>query len=267
MTPRSQSLTWRQPLSIDEASAFLREFPGAVPMGGGQHLVPAWQNTGTPPAVVSLTQIPGLRTIEGDGHALKIGSAVTLQELAQSAAIQNAIPALTSMVAQMGDPFMRNRATLGGALCATRQDGCIPAAMLGMDATVHTTKRDITAHAWFQRGDGVTTLQAGEFITAVSVNVPDVAIHQCLRPVPGRYALVTVFASSYGGKYRVGISGLSDTAFRAFGAESWLARGGQSGCDELTALFSAHPGRTDIHAPGAYREAQTRRLLKKIAET
>jgi len=260
-------LNWHRPAALEDAQALLSRFPDAVPMGGGQHLIPRWRQSGTPATVVSLGLIPAMRHIERHGRVLRLGAAVTLNELAASAAVGDGIPALSSLAGKMGDRLMRNRATIGGALCTTSQAGCLPAAMLGTRAVVHTTARDIAAHDWFQpRGPGGPTLEKGELIVGVSLRIPDAASHQCLRLIPGRFALLTVFATRAGHEFGVGISGLSASAFRAFAAEAWLAGGAAAGSTGLDRVFEEHPGQSDIQAHGAYREAQARRLLKKAAE-
>ncbi|MER1967566.1 FAD binding domain-containing protein [Castellaniella sp. GW247-6E4] len=257
-------LNWHRPAALEDARALLLRFPDAVPMGGGQHLIPRWQQSETPGTIVSLSLVPAMRGIERSGHTLRIGAAVTLSELAGSAVIMNSLPALSSLAGNMGDRFMRNRATLGGALCTTSQAGCIPAAMLGTKAVVHTTARDIASQDWFRPHHAGRTLEKGELIVGVSLEIPDAASHQCLRLVPGRFALLTVFATRTGHEFGVGISGLAASAFRAFAAEAWLA-GGTAVDEALGRMLQEHPARSDIYAGSAYRQAQTRRLLIKTA--
>lgn len=261
----AESLNWHQPIELDDAKALLSRFPDAVVLAGGQHLIPRWQETLIPATVVSLSQISALRHIELNGGMLEIGAAVTLNELAKSEVVATAIPALASLAGKMGDRFMRNRATVGGALCTTQRAGCIPAAMLGMDATVHTTDRDIPSSEWFKTERSTSPLEKGELITGVCLQVPTAATHKYLRLISARFALITVFASKADIGFAVGIGGLADTAFRATAAECWL-RSGATNDGELSALFSEHPPRTDHHASAAYREAQTRRLLTNVAE-
>src|SRR5690606_34817263 len=109
-------------------------------------LIPRWRQSEIPHTVVSLSLVSAMRHIERNGPVLRLGAAVTLHELAESTVVRNSIPALAGLAGKMGDQFMRNRATIGGALCTTAQAGCIPAAMLGTKAIVHTTARDIAAH-------------------------------------------------------------------------------------------------------------------------
>lgn len=234
----SESLNWHQPTGLGDAQALLSRFPDAVLLAGGQYLIPRWEETQMPATVISLSQITALQSIEQNGNTLEIGAAVTLSELAGSEVVCRTLPALAGLAGKMGDRFMRNRATLGGALCTTQCAGCIPAAMLGTNATVHTTSRSIPSGEWFQRGGLLPRLEKGELIVRVSFQVPLVATHQFLRLI---------------------------AAFRATAAESWLVRGDAADDVALNRLFSEHPARTDHHAGSAYREAQARRLLKKAA--
>lgn len=266
MIMNSESLNWHQPTELGEAQALLSRFPDAMALAGGQHLISRWQKTRVPTTVVSLSQIAALRNIELNGTTLEIGAAVTLTELASSETVSKVIPSLSGLAGKMGDRFMRNRATLGGALCTTQLAGCIPAAMLGTNATVHTTSRAMPSSEWFQPGGAVPHLEKGELIVRVSLQVPAVATHQYLRLIPARFALVTLFASRSEHGFAVGISGAAATAFRSTVAEAWLEKGDASDVGGLLHLLSGHPVRTDHHASSAYREAQTRRLLKNAAD-
>jgi carbon-monoxide dehydrogenase medium subunit len=265
MVTTPESLSWYQPTKLEEVQALLLRFPDATLLSGGQHLIPRWQETQIPETIVSLSHIEALRNIELNGNTLEIGAAVTLSELANSEIVIRAVPALSSLAGSMGDRFMRNRATIGGALCTTHLAGCMPAAMLGTNAILHTTARDIPSSEWFHARESTPILGKGELIVRVSLRIPTNATHQSLRLVPGRFALITVFAARNNQEFAVGISGMARSAFRATIAESWLARGDISDEVRLNQLFDEHPARTDIDASGVYREAQARRLLKNAA--
>jgi len=108
-----------------------------------------------------------LKGIKVDASGVTIGAMTTHAAVADSAAVQKAIPALAELAAGIGDPMVRNMGTIGGSVANADPAACYPAALLGLGATVHTDRRTIAADAFFT-GLYETALQPGELITAVS---------------------------------------------------------------------------------------------------
>ena len=71
-------------------------------------------------------------------------------DVADSAAVHQAIPALASLAAHIGDPHVRNRGTIGGSLANNDPAADYPAAVLALGATIVTNKREIAAEALLQ---------------------------------------------------------------------------------------------------------------------
>ena len=259
-------LTFYRPTDLTQAQRQLARFPDAVLLAGGQHLIPRWKDDKTPSTVVSLEEVTALQNIRHNADTLEIGAGVTLAELASSKTIRDTLPSLADLASKMGDRFMRNRATIGGALCSTHVAGCIPAAVLGSKATIHTTERTISANEWFASSKPTFKLAQSEILTKISLQIPDAATHQYLRIVPGRFALITIFATRTQQNFGVGISGLGTSAFCSETAESWLAQEGTADEEELSQLFLDDVAQTDFYADDNYRKAQARRLLKRAAE-
>ena len=89
-------------------------------------------------------------------------------DVAASAAVEAAIPALAALAEGIGDRQVRNMGTLGGSLANNDPAADWPAAVLALDATVVTNKRKIAADDFF-KGMYETALGADEIITAVSL--------------------------------------------------------------------------------------------------
>lgn len=265
MTP-AQSPRFRllRPRCTKEAQDLLREHAGAVLLAGGQSLIPQWRSSATPEIVVALDHIDLLQGVELRGSGLFVASQTPLSEIASSALVQREFPTFALMVAAMGDRFMRARATLAGAICATNGIGCVPAAMLGSDAVVHTTDRLIPATEWFKANLGAESLQPSEIIVGASFPVPRRASHQCLRLTPARVALLTVFATHGQDGFRVGVSGVANRSLRWQPAESWLLDG--QAPHELNKVFE----RVANHSGGLpltrYLDAQAQRLLRRAGQ-
>ena len=90
-------------------------------------------------------------------------------EVAESELVRSKIPLLASLAAGIGDPAVRNRGTIGGSVANNDPSADYPAAVLALDATIVTDRREIAADAFF-RGLFETALDPGEIITAVALS-------------------------------------------------------------------------------------------------
>ena len=91
---------------------------------------------------------------------------------------------------------MRNRGTIGGSIANNDPAADYPAAIVGLNATVHTNKRTIAADDFFT-GMFDTALNDGEIITEVRFPKPDKAATPSLNPA-SRYAIVGVMVAQTG---------------------------------------------------------------------
>ena len=67
----------------------------------------------------------------------------THHDVANSAIIQQAIPALATLAGGIGDRQVRNRGTIGGSLANNDPAACYPAGILGLGGVIHTNQRVI----------------------------------------------------------------------------------------------------------------------------
>jgi carbon-monoxide dehydrogenase medium subunit len=196
---------------------------GGQLLAGGMTLIPTMkQRLASPETVVDLAGC-GLAGIEDAGDSIRIGAMTRHVDVAESALVQNAIPALAALAGGIGDRQVRNRGTIGGSVANNDPSACYPAAVLGLGGTVHTSTRDIAADDFFT-GMFETALDEDEMITAVSF--PKVAKAAYVKfPNPAsRYAMVGVFVAAGDGHVRVAVTGASsDGVFRHDGMESALS--------------------------------------------
>ena len=73
------------------------------------------------------------------------------REVADSDRIRTAIPALAALAGGIGDVQVRNRGTLGGSVSNNDPAADYPAAILGLNATISTTRRQIVADEYLHR--------------------------------------------------------------------------------------------------------------------
>src|SRR5262249_59727976 len=110
---------------------------GAMLLAGGQTLLRDMKHGRHAPA--SLIDIAGIvpKHIELHEGGVLIGAGATHAEVASSAALRERSPVLAALVDHIGDPAVRNRGTLGGALAADEPARDHPPARLAPGPTLH----------------------------------------------------------------------------------------------------------------------------------
>lgn len=221
-------------------------------LAGGMTLLPTLkQRLARPDKLVDLSAIAELKGISISGGVLTIGAMTTHAEVASSADVKKAIPALAVLAGGIGDPQVRNRGTLGGSIANADPSADYPAAVVALNATVHTNKRQIAGEQFF-KGLFETALEQGEIIVKVSFPIPKRAGY-CKFPNPAsRYAVVGVMVADTGSGVRVGVTGAGASAFRAKDFEAALAK--TFSADSIANISVSASGlNTDLHATADYR--------------
>src|SRR5262245_26667185 len=220
-----RDFVYHRPASLDDAGRLAAE-EGAMLLAGGQTLLRDLKHgRHSPASLVDLTGLVPERIGFGDG-AIVIGAGATHAEVAGSAVLRERLPVLAALAGHIGDPAVRHRGTLGGALAANEPAGDYPAACLALGATVRTTRRDVAAAEFFI-GDRRTVLEPGEIVTAASFPVAGRAAYVKFLNPAARYAMVGVFAALVAdGSPRLAVTGArARGAFRWREAETALAAG------------------------------------------
>ena len=172
---------YHKPTSVADAVKILSADPDARPISGGQTLLPALKHRlNKPTSVVDLSGIAELKGIKRNGDTLVIGALAKHVEVANSAEVKAAIPALAAMAGTIGDIQVRNRGTIGGSVSNNDPAADYPSAVLGLGATVVTDKRRIAADDFFQ-GMFTTALEPGELLVAIEFPVPEKAGYAKMR--------------------------------------------------------------------------------------
>ena len=144
-------LSYIKAKSVKEAADFLSSHPEAKLLAGGMTLIPTLkQRLAKPSHLVDIGGLAELRKIELKAGRLVIGAGMSHCEVAASPVVKKAIPALANLASVIGDPQVRNLGTIGGSVANNDPAADYPAAVMALDATVVTTKREIAADAFFQ---------------------------------------------------------------------------------------------------------------------
>jgi carbon-monoxide dehydrogenase medium subunit len=255
--------TYHRPSSVDEAAAFFAKGAESKYLAGGHTLIPVMkQRLASPSDVIDLGRIKELIGIEVSGDALTIKAATTHYDVAQSAIVQKAIPALAHLASIIGDPAVRYRGTIGGSIANNDPAADYPAAVLALGATVKTNKRSIASDDFF-KGLFTTALADGEIITQVVFPIPAKAAYAKMRHPASRFALTGVFVvKTKSGDVRAAATGASSSGvMRVPAIEAALKANWSAGALDSVKI-SADGLLTDIHGSSVYRA----NLIKVMAQ-
>lgn len=247
------AFTYHRPSSARQAAGLLARKEEAKLLAGGHTLLPTMkQRLAAPGALVDLGACADLKGIARKGRTVVIGAMSTHAEVAESAVVQEAIPGLAWLAAQIGDPHVRHRGTIGGSVANNDPAADYPAALLALGATVVTNKRKIAADDFFT-GLYETALEDGEIIIRVVFPLASKAAYAKFRNPASRYALVGVFVAKRGSEVRVAVTGAGEGGvFRWPEAEAALkARFAPKSLDGLKHKAEGING--DMHADPDYR--------------
>ncbi len=237
--------------TVAEAAAALAKSGGKA-LAGGQSLIGAMKlRLAQPGTLVDLSGIAELKGIKKEGDAIVIGAMTRHAEVAASAVVKSALPALAALAEGIGDRQVRNMGTLGGSLANNDPAACYPAAVLALGATVHTNKRKIGADDFF-KGMFETALAEGELITAVSFPIPEKAAYVKFPNPASRFALVGVFVAKTGRGVRVAVTGAAASVFRAKALEDALGKSFTADAAKSVKM-SATGMNADLHGSPEYR--------------
>lgn len=163
------------PASVAEALALLAEHgDDAKVMAGGQSLMPILRmRLNAPEMVIDLGKITELTGVSDEGDAIRIGAMTTYADVLASELVSEHAGLLTKAVAEVADPQIRHRGTVGGALVHADPAGDVGAPILALDAEMVITgadgqERSVGAGDFFV-DIFETAVQEGELLTAIRI--------------------------------------------------------------------------------------------------
>jgi carbon-monoxide dehydrogenase medium subunit len=244
------AFTFERPTALAEATK--RAAAGAKVLAGGQTLLASMKlRLASPETLVDLGAIQELSGIRREGNNLVIGAMARHAEVAHSADVKSAIPALADLAGHIGDRQVRTLGTMGGSVANNDPAACYPAAVLALGATVHTTARKIVADDFFA-GMFTTALNEGELITAISYPIPKRAAYIKFKQPASRFALIGIFVAQTDSGARVAVTGGGNGVFRHKELEAALAKSFTPDAAKAVKV-SADGLSSDLHATAAYR--------------
>ena len=244
------AFTYERPASQADAAKLAQA--GGKLLAGGQTLLASMKlRLAAPEQIVDLGAIADLKGIRRDGNAIVIGAMTLHADVAESAEVKAAIPALATLASGIGDKQVRARGTIGGSVANNDPAADYPAALMALGATVRTNKREIKADDFFQ-GLFTTALDEGELITAVSFPIPKKAAYVKFPQPASLFALIGVFVAQTDGGTRVAVTGAGNGVFRHAGMEAAL-NGSFAPAAVANVKTDAGEMSSDLHGSSAYR--------------
>ncbi|MGH8861623.1 MAG: FAD binding domain-containing protein [Jatrophihabitantaceae bacterium] len=255
--------------SVEQAVQLLADLgEDAKVLAGGHSLLPLMKlRFAFPSALVDITRIPDLRYVRVEGDEIAVGALTRHRELETSDIARAEVPLVAHVAAQVGDPQVRARGTLGGTLAHGDAASDLPTAVLALEATVviqgPAGRRTVAATDFFQ----------GMFTTAVA---PDELITEVRLPRTGGtgwgYEKFTRRANDWpiiavaAVDGRIALANCGETVLRAAATERALARGASIEDAAALADTEARPS-ADMHGGVEYRRHLIRTLTARALHT
>ncbi len=253
--------------SVSEAVSLLDKHGyDAKILSGGHSLIPAMKlRLNRPELLIDISGIADMNSITEDGDEIVVGANCTHKAILNSDLVNSKVNILAQTAKTIGDIQVRNRGTIGGSLAHSDPSADYPATVLACDAKIEVEgkggKRSIAAADFFE-GIFTTALADDEIITAV--RFPKVAHgnYQKFYQSASRFAVVGVATVKEGNAVKVGVTGVSDTPYRASAVES--AYTGNS--DAASHAVDGVEVMTDHFADEEYRSHLAKVYVKKGLE-
>ncbi len=160
------------PTTLAEALQLLSQNPEAKVLAGGHSLLPAMRiRLMTPPMLMDIGKLSELRGIQVNGN-VSIGALTTYRDVETSRELAERLPMLVECAANVGDPQVRNRGTIGGSVAHADPAADMPTVVLALGAEFKVVglqgERTIAAGDFF-----VDMLQSavepGELLTGITI--------------------------------------------------------------------------------------------------
>ena len=192
-------MIYLEPESVPEAVAALAGDEDARCLAGGQTLM-AMMNADliAPSTLVGLRRIAGLHDIAESDGVLRIGAMVTHTRVAEEGGLRGARAVVRDAARQIAHPAVRNRGTIGGAICHADPQADLPGALVAAGAHIEIANPEGARTAPvddFFVDYLETSLEPGEMLTAVLIpEGPQDAVgtHLKFSRTDGDYAIVSV---------------------------------------------------------------------------
>ena len=255
--------------SVDAALEVLGEQGDEAKLiAGGHSLLPLMKfRLAAPAYLVDINRLEELKYVkEHDGY-LQIGALTRHCDIENNRLIRANAGLLAEATHNVGDPQVRHRGTIGGAIAHGDPASDIPSALLALRATVIVSGRNGTREIPiddFFTGFLETDLNETEMLTEIRVpSVPDAKwSFQKFNRRAQDWAIVGASVLINGSTAGVSLVNMHSTPFRSTAVEEAIANGANAQDAAELAAEETEPT-SDINASVEYREHLARVLVKR----
>jgi carbon-monoxide dehydrogenase medium subunit len=272
---------YASPRTVEQAVSLLATNEDAKVLAGGHSLLPLMKlRLASPPVIVDINRIPNLDYIREDAtiSRLRVGALVRHADMASWELVRSRYALLWDTARGIGDPLVRNRGTVAGAVAHADPAADWPAALLAVNAEVVATS---------PRGERLvpltelyvailtTSLGPDELVTEVRVPFPKSrsgGAYEKLERKVGDYAVIGVGAyvvlddAEHVAEAGIGLCNAASVSVKATAAEQFLVGKpvAPDNVNEAARLaMEASDPIDDDRGPADYKRAMVRELTRR----
>jgi carbon-monoxide dehydrogenase medium subunit len=270
-----------KPQNVNETLRALKKWgrKGLLVAGGTNVLPDLRARKISPEALIDISRLESLSFIKAEKGGIRIGALTPIAVIAASTILQKKAPILCEAARHLGNPLVRNRATLGGNLAKASPAADTAVPLLALEAVVTVQgagarKRRIPLDQFFL-GSNRNALQVGEMIREVSFALPIPGSKMAFRKMGLRNAMAVSVVSlgilldlrkGVCRQIRIAFGAVAPKPIRVYQAENVLI--GKEITPELLQTCGTQAEKeispiTDIRAGADYRRAMASVLLQR----
>src|SRR5712671_3324968 len=255
---------YHDPTTIDEASDLIGRLDNAMPLAGGQSLMPMLNfRVVAPDHLIDLNRVAGLSYIEIKDGSGRFGAMTRQRDIEFSSEVAKTFPVLHDALKHVGHRQTRNRGTIGGSLChldpsaelvnmAALHDGVLEAASRG-------GRREIRIADWVR---GIMTNALKAWPAGHGYAFEEFARRHGDFAITAVSSLLTLERNGTIGRVALCVSGLGPAPVRVVEVERLLvgAKPGHEAFRAAAIAAEALDAMSDAYVTAAYRKHLARVL-------
>lgn len=245
-------------------------------IAGGTNVIPDLRaGVIRPEVLIDISRLKNLAYIKEEKKNIRIGGLATISELASSKVIQKYAYVLYEAANQLGNPLVRNRATIAGNLAdaSPAADTAVP--LLALEAEVLTSRKSVPIDQFFI-GPNKTILKKDEIIKEIIIPKSDNDVKMVYFKLGLRNSMAISVVSialsmemerTFCKKARIGLGAVAPKPIRAYRTEEMLENKeiderllktcGENILKEINPI-------SDIRASAEYRREMASVLLRRL---
>jgi carbon-monoxide dehydrogenase medium subunit len=273
--------------SVDDALGLLERLgPEARLVAGGHSLLPMMKlRLATPEHLIDINPLAAdLDYIREEGDEVRIGALTRHRELLESPVLARHFPIVADAEHKIADPPVRNRGTIGGALCQAdpSEDMNAVCAALGAVAVIRGSGGErVVDMVEFHRGPYETAVGDAEMLVEVRIPIhirPHGSAYEKVKRRTGDWAIAAAGAALWLDGSDIGAAGIALSAVNPHGVRSTRAEQALVGGPPSEEAFEAAAALAaedcdpigDLRGPADYKrhlaKELTHRALRRAAE-